>query len=372
MFDRYLSNVSVGTQANYILEFDAPKRFVARSYFKPEVSGKYNWRFYFQNTVDSTYDHGDVAYRGKSGGDWKILSAKLALGGNIEGLAVSCGELTDITPVTFDGQNSRTVKPDERFWSDEVVFDAKEGQYIVWEWEIEGSGIPCTPDSQIPAFMDYGDGFAADDFCPKPMLFGCDRKAKKRIAFLGDSITQGCGTTPNGYDMWAGQIAKMLQPEYAVWNLGLGWGRAADFAANEAWSFKAMQNDIVIMTFGVNDILHGPYQGQRSATAGEVVETLEHNIRLLQKAGVTVILSTLPPFAFSEAECREWRAVNMAISSIAAMYGCRVFDIESALDGTANLGNDFSAYGAHPDGNGGAAAAKAFYRRFHTADGWSL
>jgi hypothetical protein len=35
-----------------------------------------------------------------------------------------------------------------------------------------------------------------------PNFIGCDKKIKKRIAFVGDSITQGCGTSLDGYAMW--------------------------------------------------------------------------------------------------------------------------------------------------------------------------
>lgn len=371
MFDRYFSNTACGTGANYILKFGESRHFYARAYFKPEVCGSYNWRFFFSNIADSTYDQGQDAYCGEIGGEFEILSACIADGGPIDGPEVACGALCSITSVTFDGLKCKKVTPDERFWSDEVPFCIPEGHYLVWEWELVGNGIPCTPDSQIPAFVNYGNGYEQDMFCPKPMLLGCDRKVKKRIAFMGDSITQGCGTEVNAYEQWAARIATMLQPEYAVWNLGLGWGRGADAATDGSWLYRGRQNDTVILTYGVNDILHGPYGVGRGSTAGEVIAVIETLIEKLQEAGVTVILSTVPPFEFTEAQYREWRAVNLAIPCIAAMHGCRVFDIESALDESAVLGNKY-IYGAHPDGNGGLAAANKFYQTFHGENGWKL
>ena len=53
------------------------------------------------------------------------------------------------------------------------------------------------------------------------------------------------------------------------------------------------------------------------------------------------------------------------------MHGCRVYDIESALDDSANLGNKFT-HGAHPDGEGGRLAAEKFYQTFHTDAGWTI
>ena len=171
--------------------------------------------------------------------------------------------------------------------------------------------------------------------------------------------------------MWAGRIAAMM-PENAVWNLGLGWGRGSDMLAPKdndtgSWLWKAMQNDVVIMTYGVNDLLSGRYREnaseRRPDTAGEVVATICGLIEKLQDAGVEVILSTVPPFDYSPVAKNEWRAVNLAIPRIAELYGCRVYDIEAALDNSAALGNEFM-YGAHPDEKGGEIAAEAFRKRF--------
>ena len=46
-----------------------------------EEYGGLEYRFYFSNTVDSTYDKGKNAYAGQSGGAYKIESAFIADGG---------------------------------------------------------------------------------------------------------------------------------------------------------------------------------------------------------------------------------------------------------------------------------------------------
>ncbi len=383
MFTEYVSNLSSGTGANYLIDLKAKSTFT-RCYMRPLVCGRYRYRFFFSNFVDSTYDQGDVAHVGMSG-RYHILSASVSvcpipeMGYRREEGIEQFAPLTDTKTVTFSGERGKRVEPGEMFWSDAVEVDVPEGHYLVWEAQLLGGRVPCTPDSQIPCFVDHTDSmseqahaYQTDDFCPKPMLVGCDRKVKKRIAFWGDSITQGCGTDVDCYNMWVGQIARMLKEEYAVWNLGMGWGRGSDADQSESWLYKAAQNDIVVMTFGVNDLLHGAYGIGRSNTAGEIVCTLESLIGKLQSRGVEVILSTVPPFEFTKAQQKEWRALNLAIPQIAKLHGCRVFDLESALDGGEDLANDFSVYGAHPDGRGGKAAAEKFYETFHTENGWAL
>lgn len=371
MFKKYVSNTHCGTGTNYILDFHEDRRFTARAYFKCAVPGQLNYRFFFMNQVNSTFADGAVAYRNRSGGSWKILSAKIADGGEIAGLDVAPGELTGVTPVTFDGRADREVLPDETFWSDEVAFDLPENHYLVWEWEIEGNGIPCTPDSQIPTFMNCADGLKFDQLCPMPAMIGVDRPVKKRVAFVGDSITQGCQTTLNAYGMWAAKIGDMISPEYSMWNLGLGYARGSDFATDGCWMYKAKQMDVVVLTCGVNDVNSGEYKAGRSSTAGEIISWLEKSVRILKEAGVDVIISKIPPYEFPHRSYEEWRAVNLAIPAVAALYGCKVFDIESSLDGSAVLESRY-LYNAHPNDEGGTAAAEKFKATFLTKYGWNI
>ncbi len=365
MFKEYVSNIPLGTGNNCILVTGKPLRLRARAYLRPTVYGTFTWRFFFSNTVDSTFAMGETAYRNRSGGTWKILSATLSVapdtGSDAPGELMAKAVPTGTVAVTFDGCEARTVCPDECFWSDPVDFSVDRGQYLVWEWEIEGDGIPFTPDSQAPAFCDFGDGWKYGTDCPFPALFGCKREGMTRLGFLGDSITQGCGTGINEYGMWAAKIAIALRENCAGWNLGLGFGRGADAASDGAWLYKAKQCDTVVVVYGVNDLLWGAYGRGRSDTAVEVLHSIETIVRRLREAGVEVILGTIPPFDFTPMQLEQWRIVNRAIPKLAEKYDLPLFDIERALDADPNLGNVYQ-YGAHPDGVGGTVAAEAFVR----------
>ncbi|MBQ9743739.1 MAG: SGNH/GDSL hydrolase family protein [Clostridia bacterium] len=369
MFNKYASNVSCGTGNNFILEFNEKRTIVARTFFKPEVTGKYNYRFFYQNSVNTTFAQGEIAYVNKSGGNWVINYARVGIGSEF-----GCHDAPGQTvTVTFNGSVSKAVAPDEAFWTDEVEIDVPEGKYLVWEWEITGDGLPCTPDSQIPAYIDFGEGFVKYNSCPMPNLIGCDKKIRKRIAFIGDSITQGCGTTFDEYDMWVGRIGNMLKDEYSVWNLGLGFSRGSDAEAMGSLMYKAKQNDVVVLTYGVNDLLSGKYGVGRGDTAGELLSRIETIVKELQGVGIEVILSTIPPFHYHESALREWRCVNMAIPALAKIYGCRVYDFEASLDASDKpLGNDYTRYGDHPNGEGGAAACEAFKKTFFDGKDWTL
>ena len=371
MFNKYVSNVSCGTGNNHILKLDGDRKITVRAFFKVERSGEFNYRFFFQNTVNSTFAQGEEAYVDLSGGSYKILSARIGIGSEFGDYKAP----DKYTPVTFDGLGERSVSPDECYWSDEVKINVPDGRYLVWEWELFGNMIPGTPDSQIPTFVDLGDGLKKHDYivCPMPNLIGCDKNVKKRVTFIGDSITQGCGTTFDKYDMWVGRIEKMLKDEYSVWNLGLGYSRGSDLANMGSLMYKAKQTDVAVLTYGVNDLCSGKYKAGKRSTAGEIISYIEAIINELQSEGIEVILSTIPPFRYDESVYREWRCLNMAIPRLAEIYGCRIYDFEASLDASDKvLGNDYSKYGDHPNGEGGFAAAEKFKETFFDGKEWTL
>ena len=73
---------------------------------------------------------------------------------------------------------------------------------------------------------------------------------QEEIIFLGDSITQGVRTRKDGYEYWVSRIADGLGPDYGIWNIGSGWARAYDAAADGPWLAKSKQGSIVALVLG--------------------------------------------------------------------------------------------------------------------------
>ena len=44
MFTKYVSNVALGSGTNYILDSREVRRYRVRAYFRPIMSGEFNWR----------------------------------------------------------------------------------------------------------------------------------------------------------------------------------------------------------------------------------------------------------------------------------------------------------------------------------------
>ena len=89
MFKKYVSNTTLALGTSYLIDkTDGVKGY--RVYIKPTLYGKFKWRFFFINSVNSTYAQGEVGYANKSGGKWKIHSATIGISASLDNI-YKCG-----------------------------------------------------------------------------------------------------------------------------------------------------------------------------------------------------------------------------------------------------------------------------------------
>ena len=355
-FTTYVSNTVVSTGNNFYIE--KAENITYRAYLPVEEYGELEYKFFFTNTVDSTYTKGKIAFVGKSGGSYTISNATVADGGTgVE------DEITNRTPVTFGGKETKEVAADESYWSDPVTMNIPEGHYMVWEWTVSGEGIPCNKMSSLTSTASSADGetFEFCDEIPLPQIIGAKRDVKHTVAAIGDSITQGCQTEQMKYEFWASKISTQLGSDVAFFNCGLGWARASDAASNENWLSRVSQYDTVIVAFGTNDIVSGKYGGKKSS-AEEIDEYLDAIVSYLTEKGCDVILFNAPPQDFKETNEGVRTALNEKIPAIAEKYGAKFFDFSALLSTEDEPGK--AVYGGHPNGEGGTVVADAFVKQF--------
>lgn len=355
-FTTYVSNTVVSTGNNFYIE--KAENITYRAYLPVEEYGELEYKFFFTNTVDSTYTKGKIAFVGKSGGSYTISNATVADGGTgVE------DKITNRTPVTFGGKETKEVAADESYWSDPVTMNIPEGHYMVWEWTVSGEGIPCNKMSSLTSTASSADGetFEFCDEIPLPQIIGAKRDVKHTVAAIGDSITQGCQTEQMKYEFWASKISTQLGSDVAFFNCGLGWARASDAASNENWLSRVSQYDTVIVAFGTNDIVSGKYGGKKSS-AEEIDEYLDAIVSYLTEKGCDVILFNAPPQDFKKTNEGVRTALNEKIPAIAEKYGAKFFDFSALLSTEDEPGK--AVYGGHPNGEGGTVVADAFVKQF--------
>lgn len=349
-FDRYTSNTlaSAGNQYFFISE-DKEKEQVGRAFYKVFAGGKYNYSFLFSNTIDSTFSDGSKSHMNLVCDEWEIVSAKVAIVDDCD--CKTMPKIDGFHSLTFGGSVSKTVNPGELFSSDAIEIDVKKGQFICLELVFKGEMMPYHEESLLPIFKFEDGEWKYNKKMPLANMVGCDRPVKKRIGFIGDSITQGIGTPPNSYEHYAAVAADIIGEEYSYWDLGIGYARGNDAATDGAWLFKAKQLDVITVCFGVNDINQG-------FTAEQIIKNLEIIMDKLHKAGVKVIIQTVPPFNYTDARIEKWNAINEHIMNSMAERAEGVFDVRPILSKSEE--EPYNAkFGGHPNSEGNGIWGRA-------------
>lgn len=369
----YSSATALSTAANYIMNSAEPFTHTYRTYVRLRENGSLTLKFWHSNSVDSTWDLGQEASGSEPGGEWLIEAAYIADGGLVPDGTVTPGSQV---PVTFAGEIHKHVAAGEQFWSDEASLELPEGHYLAFTWTLRtaspGKSFPFNVEGILVSAYDADGNLAgqvsadsyseSDKLLVMPSYIGYKKQVAKKLVFLGDSITQGVRTEKDAYSYWAARIAEGLGTDYGLWNLGSGWGRAYDVAADGAWLNKAKQGDEVLIVLGVNDLDIG------KRTADELLADLTDIIAKIKEANkeTEIILSTVPPFNFAEERESYWRTVNQTILTNPPAGVNRVFDIAAVLSEPAPaehrirpeyMSNEFDP---HPNGAAGKAVAEAF------------
>ena len=348
-FKKYVSNTLAGSGNQHFFINEAPELVqTGRIYYKLFSGGEYNYSLLFSNIIDSTFADGSKSHKNIVCDSWKIERAALCI-------VPDCDPNSEhnFTPITFDGKEYKNVNPGEFFCSDPVSLKGNKGDYLCFEVSFTGEMIPYHEETHIPTFVLDGNNCWGKAKCmPFPAMIGCDRKVKLRVAYIGDSITQGLGTPFNSYLHWCANVSEMLGEDYAYWNLGLGYGRGADAATNGAWLFKAKQSDVAVVCFGVNDL--------GSFTADEIKASILNIVRRLKAAGVTVAVQTIPPYNYDERYRGNWACVNEWIKTELINSCDMVFDVVKVL-GESEENSHMAKYGGHPNAEGCKAWSDALY-----------
>ena len=324
----YVSDTAAGCANQTTFESDG-EWHTARVYIPVTVGGN-SYTFLFSDATDSTFADGSRSVCNTLCGGWSLSQMRVGVCA-----ASSMEEMTEPTAwtaVTFDGRSSVTLSANAWIETDPVPVTASAGETLCAEYRFCGKMMPCHEELWIASFVDGRPSV----FCPVPSRAAVRREAV-RMAFLGDSITQGIGSTRNSGRHWAALAAKALGERFAVWNLGIGFARSEDAASNGAWLRKAKENDVVVLCLGVNDLKNG-------FTAADVCENLRRTVMILCSRGIRVFVQTVPPFeGLGEAR----NEVNVYIAETLVCDGVLDTSFMAAADGTP-------LYGGHPNDEGSA------------------
>lgn len=373
MHQGFTSAIVTSSAANQIMVSDQPFTHTYRTYVKPREYGNLKLKFWHNNSIDSTWDVGQVTRASEPGGEWTIESCYIADGGLQPDGTVVVGSSV---PFTFNGETTKQVIAGEKFCSDEAIIQLPEDHYLAFTWTIStkngGRAFSYNVEGMLVTGYDGAGHLASEESAVGfkisenmlvfPSFLGYEKEVDKQVVFLGDSITQGVRTKQDAYEYWAARIAEAWGSRIGVWNIGSGWGRAYDVATNGAWLDKAKQAEELIICLGVNDI----DIGQRSAE--QLLKDLTYIVSEVKahNSDTNIIMFTVPTFNFREEREPVWREVNKQILQNPPVGVDYVFDIAKILSQPAPhdnllkpeyMSNEFDP---HPNGVAGKAIADAF------------
>ncbi|MBP5537735.1 MAG: SGNH/GDSL hydrolase family protein [Bacteroidales bacterium] len=266
--------------------------------------------------------------------------------------AQSEGASPDIFPdtsksLTFNGKESITIKAGEEVFSDPVRFRLKERMNVaitITYGKAPANIITGHPGSRTTSYF-LGKNTTTDHwYTIESIQVKAGRKAGA-IAVLGDSITDGRGTTTNGQNRWTDNLSKRLLANWrtrklSVLNLGLGGNCVFLEGGNGPVARSRYQHDLldmegvkyIILFEGVNDL--GTCK-DGMATAEELILTFTEITSKAHARGIKVIGATVMPFKhnryYNESREQGRQRLNNWIRTGGVVDG--LIDFDAAMSG---------------------------------------
>ena len=219
------------------------------------------------------------------------------------------------TPLTFNGLRGVTMKPGEVIVSDPAAFKMKPRMNVaitIHFGKASNTDVTGHPGSRTSSYIAKGDTKdfrgakeTAHWYYINSLLVVTPQGKNGAIAAIGNSITDGRGTTTNGQNRWTDVLSKRLlknkkTKNLSVLNLGLGGNcvlrGGLGPTANNRYQRDVLKQEGVkyaIVFEGVND-LGGSRDGE--ATAKELIESFKKMIGLAHEKGIKIYGATIMPF----------------------------------------------------------------------------
>jgi lysophospholipase L1-like esterase len=241
----------------------------------------------------------------------------------VEGRAgVSRIQTATSRPVTFDGLSTVVIPTGAEAISDPVALAVAPQTNLTVTVHLAdgqaGEEITSHPGSRTTTYLVFGDHVDDLDLPGATpvdhwyLLTALDVPATagaRAVAILGDSLTDGRGSTTNGNDRWPDRLLARLQADprgrsTAVLNVGLGGNRLLQDGLGPS-GMARLDRDVLsrtgvawlIVFEGINDIgtTEASVAGQ-AKVSGELIAAYQHIANRTQAQGIQVSFATLLPF----------------------------------------------------------------------------
>jgi lysophospholipase L1-like esterase len=228
---------------------------------------------------------------------------------------VSAIEPGSSRPVTFAGRASTTIPVGALMVSDPVKMDVSpRSNLTVTIYLRDGQAsesITSHPGSRTTSYLLRGDATEAEDLVAATpvdhwyFLSGLEVRARaSAVAVVGDSLSDGRGSTTNGNDRWPDQLAARLPGDVAVINEAAGGNRVLNDGLGPS-ALARFDRDViaqsgvssVIVFEGVNDIGTAEATPEPQQAVGDgLIDAYKQFVVRAHAQGIRVYGATLTPF----------------------------------------------------------------------------
>ena len=253
------------------------------------------------------------------GSDLPITAASVGLpAGRKAGVAGI--QSSPLVGVTFGGKASVTVPKGQVVVSDEIAFPIKAQQNIAISLYSQagqsGSSITGHPGSRTTSWMQSGNkvnattlsGASTNHWYFVSAVHASVPKDTRSLIILGDSITDGRGSTDNGNDRWPDLLLARLHSQnitnVAIGNQAAGGNRVLRDGLGPSLITRYQRDAItqpgtkwVLIFEGVNDIGTEATSTQAQQVVGDdIIKAFKQIAADCKKAGLITIGATITPF----------------------------------------------------------------------------
>ena len=206
--------------------------------------------------------------------------------------------------LTFSGQPGAAILPGATVTSDPVALPVRPLSRLAVTTSLPAPVASFHWGAQQTVHID-GAGVGGRLFLSAVLVESAKRA--RTVVALGDSLTDGNGSTPDADRRWPDILAERLAPHgIAVANAGISGGRLARDGMGVS-ALARLEQDVlsqpgvsdVIVLLGINDIgwPGSPFApGERPATLDELTAAYRQLVAASHVRGVRVTAGTLPPF----------------------------------------------------------------------------
>lgn len=265
-----------------------------------------------------------------------------------------------VVPVTFHGKPSATVPVGAQVVSDPLPFPVRPLENItVTAYLAHGQGslsITSHPGSRTTSYLVPGDQVAAPDLTGATpvdhwyFLSGIEvLSPATAVAVIGDSLSDGRGSTTNGNDRWPDVLAARLSS--AVVNQAAGGNRVLQDGLGPN-VLARLDRDLLaqsgvsraIVFEGIND-LGTAAPSAAATTAADLIDAYDQILTRAHAAGIEVYGATLTPFGGNEGYDNPSReAARIAVNTWIRGHFDAVLDFDRVVRDPASPARLLPAY----------------------------